>query len=52
MITVIFVGIMVALLVVAGVFGLMAKDKKRKGQSGSPNAASGRGKEGRASGLD
>ncbi len=51
MLTVIFVGIMVALLVVAGVFGLMAKDKKRQGKSGSPDAA-GSGKEGRAPGLD
>jgi hypothetical protein len=52
MLTVIFVGVMVALLVVGGVFALMAKSNKRRGQSGSPNTAAGEGTQGRASGLD
>ena len=52
MLTFIFVGIMVALLVVGGVFALMAKSNKRRGQSGSPNAAADESTRGRASGLD
>jgi len=35
MLTIIFLGIIVALLTVVGVFALMAKDKNRRGQSGS-----------------
>jgi hypothetical protein len=50
--TVIFLVVIVALLTVAGVFGLMQKDKKRQGQSGSPTAAGEGAKQGRASGLD
>ena len=52
MLTIIFVAIMVALLVVAGVFAMMAKSNKRRGQSGSANVAAGERTEGRASGLD
>jgi hypothetical protein len=50
--TVIFLVVVVALLTVAGVFGLMQKDKKRQGQSGSPTTAGEGAKQGRASGLD
>jgi hypothetical protein len=42
----------VVLLTVAGVFALAQMDKNREGQSGSPNAASGGAKQGRATGLD
>jgi hypothetical protein len=49
--TVIFISIIVALLTVAGVFGLMQKDKRRERQSGSPNPGDGA-KQGRAAGLD
>jgi hypothetical protein len=51
MIVIIFLAIVVALLIVVGVFAWMQKDKKREGQSGSPGAAS-EAKQGRASGLD
>jgi hypothetical protein len=51
MLTVAFISIIFVLLVLVGVFALMAKDQKRRGQSGSPSAA-GNAKQGRASGLD
>jgi hypothetical protein len=51
MLTIVFISIMVALLVLVGVFALLAKDKKRQGQSGSPDVA-GNARQGRASGLD
>ncbi|MEO6807187.1 MAG: hypothetical protein ABI286_05595 [Edaphobacter sp.] len=51
MIVVIFLSITVALLVVVGIFSYMAKDKRRKRQSGSPGTAS-NAKQGRAPGLD
>jgi hypothetical protein len=52
MLTVIVLSIVVALLTVVGVFGLMQKDKKREGQSGSPTAGGDGAKQGRAAGLD
>ncbi len=51
MLTIIFVTIMVALLVGAGIFAMMAKNNKRRGQSGTPNGEPGR-PEGRAPGVD
>ncbi|HEX3969082.1 MAG TPA: hypothetical protein VHW70_14035 [Edaphobacter sp.] len=51
MLTIIFLGIIVALLIVVGVFGWMQKDKKREGQAGSGGTAS-NAKQGRAPGLD
>jgi hypothetical protein len=51
MLTVAFVAIIFVLLALVGVFALMAKDQKRRGQSGSPSTA-GSGKQGRAPGLD
>jgi hypothetical protein len=51
MIVVIFLCVSVALLVLGGVFAYMAKDNKRKNQSGSPNITN-LPKEGRAPGLD
>jgi flagellar basal body-associated protein FliL len=51
MITIIFRAVIVALLSVGGIFAFMAKDKKRKGQSGTTVTA-GDVKQGRASGLD
>jgi|GEM_PF-3462089 len=52
MLTIIFVSIIVALLVVGGIFALMAKSNRRRGQSGSPGGGEGTGKESRAPGLD
>jgi hypothetical protein len=52
MLTIIFLSIMVALLVVIGIWAMMAKSNKRRGQSGSPTGGEGAGKQGRASGLD
>jgi hypothetical protein len=49
MLTVVFIAIIFLLLALVGVFALMAKDQKRRGQSGSQSAA-GSGKEGRATG--
>jgi hypothetical protein len=51
MLTIVFISIMVALLALVGVFALLAKDKRRQGQSGSPDVA-GNAKQERASGLD
>ena len=51
MLTVGFVTIIFTLLALVAVFALMAKDQKRRGQSGTRNAA-GSAKEGRAPGLD
>jgi predicted permease len=51
MIVVIFLAIIVALLIVAGVFAYMQKDKRRERMSGSPGTASDA-KQGRAAGLD
>jgi hypothetical protein len=51
MTVIIFLVIVVALLSVGGVFALMAKDNKRRGQSGLLGSASDA-KHGRASGLD
>lgn len=51
MLTVGFVAIVFVLLALVGVFALMAKDQRRRGQSGTQNAA-GSAKEGRAPGLD
>jgi hypothetical protein len=51
MIVIIFLSIIVALLIVAGIFAYMAKDKRRMRQSGSPGTASDA-RQGRASGLD
>jgi flagellar basal body-associated protein FliL len=51
MIVIIFLAIMVALLIVVGVFAWMQKDKRREGQSGSPGTASDA-RQGRATGLD
>jgi hypothetical protein len=47
MLTIGFIVIIFVLLALVGVFALMAKDKNRQGQSGSPNTA-GSGKQGRA----
>lgn len=52
MLTLILVTVMVALLCVAGIFALMAKDNKRKGQSGSTGLGAKTASEGRAPGLD
>jgi hypothetical protein len=52
MLTIIFVTIMVALLVVIGIWTMMAKSNKRRGQSGDLTGGEGTGKQGRASGLD
>jgi hypothetical protein len=49
MLMVAFIAIILALFVLLGVFALMAKDQKRREQSGSQNAA-GSGKQGRAAG--
>jgi len=51
MLLIIFLAIVVALLIVVGVFAWMQKDKKREGQAGSPGTASDA-KQGRAPGLD
>jgi flagellar basal body-associated protein FliL len=51
MIVIIFLAIVVALLIVVGIFAWMQKDKNREGQSGSPGTASSA-KQGRAPGLD
>ncbi len=51
MLTIIFVAVMVALLVVGGVFAMMAKNNKRRGQSGTPSGERG-GSRGRAPGVD
>ncbi|MGD0446563.1 MAG: hypothetical protein ABSA39_21720 [Edaphobacter sp.] len=49
MLTLVCIAIAMMLLAIGGVFALMAKDNKRRGQSGrSPNTA----KQGRASGPD
>jgi hypothetical protein len=50
--TVILLVVVVALLTVAGLFGLMQKDKNRERQSGSPTAAGEGAKQGRSAGLD
>ncbi|MBB5338737.1 hypothetical protein [Tunturiibacter gelidoferens] len=50
MLIVIFLVAVVPLLAVGGVFAFMAKDQKRKGQSGTVRA--GEITQGRASGLD
>ena len=50
MLVIILLVIMVALLIVVGIYSLMAKDKKRMGQSGSRGTAS-NAKQGRAPGL-
>ncbi len=52
MLTIVFLGVIVALLALGGVFAMMARSNRRKGQSGSPDAAAGEGSRGRASGLD
>jgi hypothetical protein len=56
MLTIGFIAVLFALLALVGVFALMAKDQKRRGQSGSQDTAgsgtAGSGKQGRASGLD
>ena len=46
-----FITIAFVLLAIGGVFALMAKDDKRKGQSGSPGTSS-QAKQGRPAGLD
>jgi hypothetical protein len=51
MLTIGFITIVFALLAIVGVFALMAKDNKRRGQSGSRGTASDA-KQGRATGLD
>ena len=51
MLTVGFLAIIFVLLALVGVFALMAKDQKRKGQSGTPTSG-GSVNQGRASGLD
>jgi hypothetical protein len=51
MLTIIFLAVGFALLSLGAVFAFMAKDQARKGQSGSPQAASGA-RQGRAPGLD
>jgi hypothetical protein len=51
MLTLVCIAIAMMLLAIGGVFVLMAKYNKRRGQSGLSNAAS-RVKQGRASGLD
>jgi hypothetical protein len=51
MLTIGFITIVVVLLAIGGVFALMAKDNKRRGQSGSPGKSS-QAKQGRATGLD
>ena len=51
MLTVGFVAIIFVLLVLVGVFALMAKEQNRRGQSGSPHAV-GSAKQGRGPGLD
>ena len=51
MLTIVFLAIIFVLLAVGGVFAFMAKDQRRKGQSGSPGTAS-EGTHGRAPGLD
>jgi hypothetical protein len=51
MLTIAFVAMIVALLVVVGIFALMAKDQKRKGQRGAVGAGS-HATQGRAPGLD
>jgi hypothetical protein len=51
MLTIAFVAMIVALVVVVGVIALMVKDQRRKGQSGTPRAA-GQTPQGRASGLN
>jgi len=51
MLTIAFVAMIVALLVVVAVFALMAKDQKRKGQNGTVNTTGGA-SQGRASGLN
>jgi hypothetical protein len=51
MLTIGFVAIVIALLVIVGVFALMAKDNRRGRQSGSPGTASDA-KQGRATGPD
>jgi hypothetical protein len=52
MLTIIFLCVLAALLALGFVFALMAKDNKRRGQSGSPNPETGGAKQGRAVGLD
>jgi len=51
MLTIGFIAIVFVLIAIVGVFALMAKDNKRRGQSGSADAA-GNAKHGRATGLD
>jgi hypothetical protein len=51
MLTIGFITIIFALLALVGVFALTAKDKNRRGQSGSQNTGGGA-KQGRAPGLD
>jgi hypothetical protein len=50
--TIVFLVIAISLLTVAALFGLMEKDKRREGQSGSPQTAAEGAKQGRAPGLD
>ncbi len=51
MLTIICIAVAMMLLAIIGVFSLMAKDNRRRGQSGSPHTAS-TVKQGRSSGLD
>ncbi len=51
MLTIGFITIVVVVLAIGGVFALMAKDSKRRRQSGSPGTSSDA-KQGRAAGLD
>ncbi|WP_433964744.1 hypothetical protein [Tunturiibacter gelidiferens] len=51
MLTIIFLAVIVALLALGGVFAFMAKDQKRKGQSGVAGTSA-EATQGRASGLD
>jgi hypothetical protein len=52
MLTIIILCVVAALLTIGFVFALMAKDNKRRGQSGSPNTQTDGAKQGRAAGLD
>jgi hypothetical protein len=51
MLTIGFITMVFVLLAIVGVFALMARDSKRRGQSGS-RGSGGDAKQGRAAGLD
>ena len=51
MLIIVCIAVAMLLLAIVGVFALLAKDNKRRGQSGSSHTAS-TVKQGRASGLD